>query len=138
MHRRDALMLVGAAIAAPFALTAAARACGPSPQFTKPIAFAPGRKEATIHNALKGDFTHEWILKGLAGQKVEIALEAKKSGVTLMPDEAGGAKPRWGNSPKDGSYVKHWSGNLPKSGRMLIEISTEAARDNYTLTVKLA
>ena len=137
MHRRDVFMLFGAVLAAPFALSAAARACGPSPQFTKPIAFGPGRKEATIHNALKGDFTHEWIVKGHAGQKVEIKLEAKKSGVTLMPDEANGAKPKWGNSPKDGSYVKHWAGTLPKSGRMLIEVSTEAARDNYTLMVKL-
>ena len=137
MHRRNVLFVIGGALAAPFALGAAARACGPTPAFTKPIRFAPGSREARIRQTIKGDYTHEWVLRGRPGQKVEIALEAKKSGVTLMPDEAGGAKPRWGASPKDGQFVKKWTGALPKSGRMLIEVSTEAARENYTLAVKL-
>ncbi|MGH7004640.1 MAG: hypothetical protein ACREIP_11885, partial [Alphaproteobacteria bacterium] len=81
--------------------------------------------------------THEWVLRGHPGQKVEITLEAKKSGVTLMPDEAAGTKPKWGAAPKDGSFVKKWAGALPKSGRMLIEVSTEASRENYKLVVKL-
>ena len=138
MHRRNFLTFIGASLAAPFVLTAAARACGPEREFTKPIRFAPGSHEAKIRHTIKGDFTHEWVLKGKPGQKVEIVLEAKKSGVTLMPDEAGGAKPRWGAAPKNGQFVKKWSGTLPKSGRMLIEVTTEANRENYTLAVKLA
>ncbi len=139
MHRRNVLIAIGGALVAPFALGAAARACGPETAFTKPIRFAPGAHEARIHQTIKIDLTHEWVLIGKRGQKVEIALDAQlKSGVTVMPDEAGGAKPRWGSSPKDGQFVKKWAGTLPKSGRMLIEVSTQSKADSYTLAVKLA
>ncbi len=139
MNRRHVLAMFGAVAAAPFALATAARACGPSPAFTKALPIPPGRKEATIRNTIKSDDTHEWILKGQPGQRVEIALEAKKSGVTLMPDEAAVTKnPAWGAAPKDGAFVKKWAGALPKSGRLLIEVSTEARREAYMLTVKLA
>jgi len=139
MNRRQILAMFGAAMAAPAALATAARACGPSPAFTKALPIPPGRKEAKIQNTIKGDVTHEWILHGQPGQRVEITLDAKKSGVTLMPDEAAAAKkPSWGAAPKDGSFVKKWAGTLPKSGRLLIEVSTEASREAYTLVVKLA
>ena len=141
MQRRNVLMLIGASLAAPFALAAAqkAGACGPEPQFTKQIPFAPGSKEAKIERTIKGDFTHEWIVRGQPGQKVEITLEAKKSGVTMMPDNAGPKDkgPMWGAAPKDGAFVKYWTGEMPKSGRMLIEVSTEESNDTYTLVVKL-
>jgi hypothetical protein len=93
----------------------------------------PGREEAKIQNAIKGDVTHERILRGQPSQRVEIALEAKKSGVTLMPDEAAAAEnPSWGAAPKDGSFVKKWAGTPPKPGRLLIEVSTEAGRARPT------
>lgn len=138
MHRRNVLALIGGAVAAPFALSTAAHACGPEAAFTKPVRFAPGAHEAKIRQTIKGDFTHEWVLSGKPGQKVEIVLDAKKGGVTLMPDEAGGAKPKWGAAPKDAQFVKKWSGTLPKSGRMLIEVTTQANRENYTLAIKRA
>ena len=139
MHRRNVLIAIGGALFAPLALGAAARACGPEAAFTKPIPFAHGAHEAKIRQTIKSDLVHEWVLNGKPGQKVEIVLDAKKkSGVTIMPDEAGGAKPRWGSSPKDGQFVKKWAGTLPKSGRMLIEVSTQSKLDSYTLAVKLA
>ncbi|MND05686.1 hypothetical protein D3C83_266290 [compost metagenome] len=54
-----------------------------------------------------------------------------------MPDEAAGGKPKWGAPPKNGAFVKTWAGTLPKSGRLLIEVSTEARSETYTLVVKL-
>lgn len=137
MNRRNALMMFGAALAAPLALATAARACGPEPAFTKPVRFPVGSKEAKIQQTIKGDYTHEWVLRGQPGQKVEIVLDAKKSGFTLTPDESTDAKPKWGAALKDGSFVKKWAGTLPKSGRLLIEVSTEASREAYTLAVKL-
>ena len=137
MNRRNVLVMFGAALAAPLALASAARACGPSPAFTKAVPFPAGSKDAKIRQTIKGDYTHEWVLKGQPGQKVEIALDATKSGVTLMPDTAKGPKPNWGVAPKDGSFVRKWAGTLPKSGRMLIEVSTETSRETYTLVVKL-
>jgi len=137
MNRRHVFALFGASIVAPLAFASAARACGPSPAFTKTLPLA-GNKETTIKNVIKSDVTHEWILRGQPGQRVEVALEAKKSGVTLMPDKAAAAKkPSWGAAPKDGAFVKKWAGTLPKSGRLLIEVSTEANREAYTLVVKL-
>jgi len=138
MNRRNVLVMFGAALAAPVALATAARACGPEPAFTKDVRFPAGSKEAKIRETIKGDYTHEWVLKGQPGQKVEIVLEAAKSGVTLMSDTAKGPKPNWGVAPKDGSFVKKWAGALPKSGRLLIEVSTETSREAYTLVVKLA
>jgi len=136
MHRRNVLVLVSGAVLAPLALGSVARACGPEAAFTKPIRFAPGAHEARIRQTVKADLTHEWVLSGKPGQKVEIVLDAKrKSGLTLMPDEAGGTKPRWGAAPKDGQFVKKWAGTLPKSGRMLIEVSTQSNHDSYTLAV---
>lgn len=137
MNRRQIFALFGASIVAPLAFSSAARACGPAPAFTKTLPMA-GRKETTIKNVIKSDVTHEWILRGQPGQRVEVTLEGKKSGVTMMPDEAAATKkPQWGAAPKDGSFVKKWAGALPKSGRLLLEVSTEANRDSYTLVVKL-
>lgn len=137
MNRRQVLALFGASIVVPLAFASAARACGPAPAFTKTLPLA-GRKETTIKNVIKSDITHEWILRGEPGQRVEVSLEAKKSGVTLMPDQAAATKkPNWGAAPKDGAFVKKWAGALPKSGRLLIEVSTEANREAYTLVVKL-
>src|SRR5262249_39056167 len=53
MHRRQALLLLGSAIAAPFALGATARASGPEREFQKPIRFAPGTHEARIQRSIK-------------------------------------------------------------------------------------
>mgnify|MGYP000844807110 CR=1 FL=1 len=138
MNRRNVLLVLGGACAASFAFGAAAQACGPEPAFTKPVRFAPGSNEASIRQTIKGDHTHEWVLTGKPGQKVEIALDARKSALTLMPDEAAGGKPKWGAAPKDGRGVKRWSGTLPKSGRLLIEVTTEAGRDSYALAIKRA
>jgi hypothetical protein len=136
MNRRNLLVLVGGAFATPFALGAAAQACGPERAFQKPIRLAPGGHEAKVSHAIKSDLTHEWVLHGRAGQKVEITLDAKKSSFSLSPDLAVKGPPRWGNALKDGGSVRTWSGTLPKSGRMLIEVMTDAARDNYTLAIR--
>ncbi len=138
MHRRDVLVLIGGAAAAPFALVPAARACGPERAFTKPIRFAPGANEARIKHTVKSDVTHEWVLSGKSGQKVEIMLEAKKSSFSLSPDLAFNGKPRWGNALKDARSIRTWSGTLPASGRMLIEVMTEASRETYALAIKRA
>jgi len=136
MNRRNLLVLIGGAFAAPFAVSAAAQACGPERAFQKPIRFAPGANEAKVRHAIKSDLTHEWVLHGKPGQKVEITLDAKKSSFSLSPDLAVKGAPRWGNALKDGGSVRTWSGALPKSGRMLIDIQTEAERESYTLAVK--
>ena len=138
MHRRNVLVLIGGALAAPFALSAAAQACGPEREFQKPLRLAPGAGEAKIRHTIKGDLTQEYVLHGKPGQKVEIALDAKKTTFSLSPDLAPNGKPRWGNALKDARSVRTWSGTLPKSGRMLIDIQTEANRDSYALTVKRA
>lgn len=139
MNRRSFFVLCAGAAAAPLVLSAGpALACGQEPAFTKPLRFAPGSTATSVKHTIDDEHTHEWVLTGKPGQPVEIAIAAKKSGVTLMPDSAGAPnKPQWAAAPKNGQFVKRWKGVLPKTGRMLIEVTTEAKKEAYTLDVRL-
>lgn len=141
MNRRQFFAFLGssAALGTVFAASSAS-ACGPEPAFTRNLRFAPGSNVAQVKMRITLDNTHEFVLRGKPGQKFDIKLDAKQARFSVMPgvDPAKKDDPKWGDTMKGGEYVKTFSGVLPKSGRVLIEVSTTSKGENYTMDVTLA
>lgn len=141
MDRRAVLRLFAtSAVAVPALAVAAAApsvACAPPPAFTKTIALVDGK--ASIKQTLTNYRTHEWILAAKPGEVVSIKLAAEKANLLLIPDTAAAdKKPVWGEPFKDGDGVKTWTGAVPASGRILIEVGSEKKDERYQLDIAVA
>lgn len=138
MQRRALLLSFAATLMIPLAFGAnSANASSATIEFTKPVVFAPGSDRAVILRTLDAFTAHAWVITGRPGERVTIVLKAKISDFMVLYDKKGGNKPSWEWNRREGFQLKRWTGVLPKSGRIKIEISgSSTERDRYELHVK--
>jgi hypothetical protein len=138
MQRRALFLLLAAVLTAPLAFGAnSANASSDIIEFTKPIVFAPGSDQVVIRRTLGFFRAHVWVITGRPGQRVTIALRTKGPTFLVLYDKKGGSKPSWDWNRREGHQLRSWTGMLPKSGRIKIEISgSSEGGARYELLVK--
>jgi hypothetical protein len=65
-----------------------------------------------------------------------IGLKAKSATFDVCYDKRGGSKHSWQKYPGTSSDLSSWTGVLPESGRIMIEVFGGADRERYELHVK--
>lgn len=105
---------------------------------SRPVTFARGTSAATITGTLKGGQTVDYILRGLAGQSMSVAMKSSHAAnhFNVLPPGSNDVAIFVGSTGGE-----RWSGRLPKDGEYKIRVylmRSAARRDEaarYTLTV---
>lgn len=107
----------------------------------QPIIFPPDETTAVMKGSITGDQGQDYLLRGKAGQKLDVKLESSNMSMNFNVTDRERVAIDVEPSPRE---VREWSGNLPSSGDFLISVYfTRAARDRgdrgeFTLIVTLS